>query len=243
MSDSPRVFVITSDAYLWAMWGFAYLFQTYWSDSQEVVVGCFTPPNFQLPDNYKIHSIAKTNFPPNRWSDALTKLLEDVPDDYIVLMLEDYWLTRHVDTVAVSLLTEYMRTDSSILRMDLTEDRMHAGGAFAVGAYNRCDLLETPAGTPYQMSLQTGIWNKHLLLTLLQTNRSAWETEIYTSPPDTMRILGTRQCPVRYANVVYKGKLDYNEINKIPVEHHETIMLSIPPKLKEPDADPITNPG
>ncbi len=228
---SPRVFVMTSDDYLWAIKPFAYLFNIYWSELQEVVVGCFKLPDFKLPDNFRLFQIDRHNYPANFWSDALSKLLKVFKDEQIVFMLEDYWLCRTVDTRGVATLAELANNFGNVLRVDLTDDRLYAGGKFDIGAYGHYDIIETLNDVPYQMSTQAGIWNTKLLLDILIPNKSAWEVEMHTCPPSTMRVIGTRQCPVRYANAILKGKLNDEEIARIPQPHRNDVLKMIPHKV------------
>lgn len=225
---SLRVFVLTNDTYLWAVSPFAHLFNQYWGEQQEVVLGCFKLPQARLPANFRVYQIDQLNYPAERWSDGFIKLITDFPDEYFIFMLEDYWLCRPVDVEGVYGLYAIMQTDPSILRFDLTDDRQFAGEAVDAGSFKHYDIVETPAETPYQMSLQAAIWCKSNLIQLLKYGKTAWETEIYTSPPDTMRVLGTRQRPVRYANAILKGKIDMGEINRIPEPHRSIVTRFIP---------------
>lgn len=226
-----RVFVETSDRYNWALGPFAYLFNVYWSELQPVVVFGYTPPEFGLPHNFTFHSIDRQNYPAEKWSNGFMRFLDAVDDEYFVWMLADYWLCRTVDVRGVSSLADYGSGVGNCLRFDLTGDRLYSGRAFDVGAWGHYDIIETPAGTPYQFSMQAAIWNKRLLRSLMVEDRSPWDVEIYTEVPETMRVLGSKQIPVSYANGVLKGKIDYNQINKIPVEHRNTIMRMIPPSV------------
>lgn len=222
-----KVFCITSDKYNWALVPFAYLFNKYWSTLQPVTVMGFNNP-YPLPSNFRFHSIASYDYPAEQWSDALIKFLQGVQDEHFVLMLEDYWLCRTVDVRGVTACYEYMRNKPNILRFDLTDDRQYAGDKINIGAYGSYDFIETLHGSPYQMSTQAGIWNKKLLLDLLEPNKTAWEVEIHTQPPSNMRVLGTRQSPVRYANAIHKGKIDFGELAKIPQEHYPYVVSTIP---------------
>jgi hypothetical protein len=112
--------------------------------------------------------------------------------------------------------------------MDLTEDRLFAGGMFDVEGWGCYDIIETPHGTPYQMSLQPGLWNRKLMLDVLVPGKSAWEAEIHTQPPDTMRVLGMRQAPLRYANAVIKGMVNMRQITRIPEPHRAHILRAVP---------------
>jgi hypothetical protein len=216
-----RVVVPTCDKYLWLVQPFTYLFNRYWSELQPVVVAGFSRPDFHLPPNFTFYQIAREDYPANKWSDGMIKLLQNLPDQHFILLLEDYFLCRTVDHTAVDSCYEYIKDKPEVLRIDLTADRLYAGGMFDLESYGRMDIIETPHGTPYQFSTQAGIWNRDRLLEILIPGRSAWESELYTPVPDTLRILGTRQYPVRYVNVMKSGQLQRAELDKLDPEHQE----------------------
>src|SRR4030043_177793 len=227
-----RVFVITNDYYLWAMSPFTYLFNKYWGKEQEAVVMGYKLPTFELPSNFRFHSMSRSNYPKNKWSNALIKFLKDMGDEYCVLLLEDYWLSRPVDTHCIQTLHEYMKTRNDILRFDLTGDVLHATGdaraADEVGFIKNYDVVEKIPGKSYRMSYQAGLWNVGVLLTLLKEDKGPWESEIHTHVPDNLKVYGTRQWPVRYVNAIYKGALDIKEINKLSKQDFESVKTSFP---------------
>lgn len=223
-----RVFVEVSDKYLWCLRPFSYLFNMYWSSLQPVVVMGYKRPDFKLPPNFVFHSIARTEYQSDRWSDGVIEFLRMQEDEHFVFLLCDYWLQRTVDVRGISACHEYIKMRPEVLRIDLTEDRLWAGSMFDVEGWGSYDIIETPHGTPYQMSLQPGLWNRKLMLDVLVPGKSAWEAEIHTQPPDTMRVLGTRQSPLRYANAVIKGKIDMSQINRIPEPHRAHILEVVP---------------
>lgn len=227
-----RVLVYTCDPYLWALQPFAYLFNKYWSEDQKVVVAGFAHPTFKLPSNFIFYSIDKRNFPPENWTDGLIHVLNDMPEERFILFLEDYWLTRRVDTAAVAMALSYVSIHKDILRFDLTADRLYAGGMRDVDSVDHYDIIETPKETPYQISLQTAVWNKRQMLELLVPGKTAWEFEIHTQLKPGMRVFGTRQWPIRYCNAVHKGEIDYEQILQISENHRRVINQWIP--WKEP---------
>jgi hypothetical protein len=204
------------------------MFNKMWSDKQQVVFGGFTPPDFSLPNNFRFFQIDTKDYPPNKWSNGMIKMLEKFPDEYIILLLEDYWLDRRVDVRGVNTCIDYMEHRPRILRIDLTDDRQYAGGMFDVDKVGSYDFIETPPSTPYQMSTQAGLWRKSLLLDLLVPDKSAWQVEINTAPPGNMRVLGTRQRPMSYANALLKGEVNSEEISKIPKTMRERVKTWIP---------------
>lgn len=213
-----RVIVPTCDSYAWCLKPFAYLFCTYWSELQPVLVAGNEEPE-DLPDNFEFLHIG--DYPAERWSDGIIKLLRSIDDDLIIWMLEDYWLRRGVNHQAVETLGEYARIHPNILRIDLTSDRLYAGGMYDVDTWGYLDILETPPSTPYQWSTQACIVNRKHFLSCLQPGIAPWDFELRGNEliPDGLRVLGTRQWPVRYVNGVGMGcKLKYNPVG-IPPDH------------------------
>lgn len=218
-----RVAVYTCDSYQWLLQPFSYLFNKYWSELQPVVVGGFSQPDMWLPPNFTYHRIDTYNYPANQWSDGLLKFLLQLGDEHIILFLEDYLLCRTVNHQAIMGAYHYMKDRKEVLRMDLTADRLYAGEMRDIDSFGYLDIIETPNTSPYQVSTQVGIWNCPRLYEILSLGKTGWEFEIQTKVPDTMRVLGTRQYPVRYVNAMLKGKLMRDEIAKLPAEHLDYI--------------------
>lgn len=229
--DKTDVIVSVSDVHLWCLKPFAFLFNRYWSDKQHVIVAGYSYPGFELPDNFEFYSIATPQYDKDHWADGVIKFLHEYDKKRFVFMLEDYWLSRPADVNAVDALSVYMEYNPNVLRMDLTADRQFAGGMRDIGYCEHYDIIEAPQ-SQYQMSLQAGMWDRKLLLDVLEFlptyARSAWEVEltgttIVNSFSDKMRVYGTKQCPVRYANglnnaagkrIFYEG-LDLADANAV----------------------------
>jgi len=204
MTHPYRVIVLTSDKYIHALRPYAYLFEKYWIPNVPVLVAGFSPPPFSLPDNFSFTSLGNfADYPFNRWSDALIKLLNNIPDEVFVLMLEDYWITRQVDTNAVQMLVDYTHQFGYVMKVDLCADRLYAYGADL--SYATCgylDLVKSMPGSPYHMSLMTGVWRKEHLLRHLIPGESPHDVELTgtfrVSHDQNVLILGTRQWPLRH---------------------------------------------
>lgn len=160
------------------------------------------------------------------------EILARSPDEYIILMLEDYWLARSVDLRAIYKLYNWMQEHRNVLRFDLTDDRQYNGKAEFKGYIGEYDIIETPHPSQYQMSFQAGLWNTELLRSILEEGKTAWETEIHIQPPPNMRVMGTKQCPLRYANGILKGKMNENQLDKLRPEDKEYVKQWIPEEFQ-----------
>lgn len=152
----------------------------------------------------------QSDWPISRWSEKLLKILDEVADEQFILMLEDYWLTRPVDVRAVKMLFDYAKQFQNVLKIDLGSDRLYINGGvdFLYGAntYDNVgylDLIKSPPGTPYQMSLWGGIWNREQLRKVLVHGESPQDIEIAGTSrvTDDQLVLGTRQAPLLHGNI------------------------------------------
>ena len=223
MSPIPVV-VMVSDPFLHLLPAFAYLFNIYWSEQQPVIVAGYTPPNYKFPPNFEWYRIDKYPYPKDMFSNGMYKLFSEIKADHFVLLLEDYFLIRTVDHRGIESLAEYCRRHPDVLRCDLTTDRLYNGKMEDhYEAWGHYDIIESPYESEYQFSFQAGIWNRKLLLPLMVPGKTPWEMEIQTKPPENVRVIGTRQNPVRYANIMLKGEVQDYEMDKIPAHHREKV--------------------
>ena len=147
-----KVIVTTHDKFMWALRPFAYLFNTYWSANQPVTALVETHPDFRMPGNFSFHAVDvdSEKWPKDKWSNGLIKYLNGIPEQFILILLEDYWLNRTVDIRGVNTLHEYMTIHRNILRIDLTMDRLFANGPKypnddpEYDHYGHYDLLSRP---------------------------------------------------------------------------------------------------
>ena len=201
-----KTVVFTSDSHNWLLKGFFHQWKKYAGGAVEVAG--FTKP--ELPKNVKFHSIGDMkDYPVDKWSNGLIKYLNEIPDELVLILLEDYWLIRPIDYDAVEEAAELMESYKDVIRFDLTTDRANNRNAEYAGAFRKLDLCR--AKGDYSLSFQASIYRKSLLLEVLKPDESPWQTELNGSarlnalPYD---VLGCYSWPINYAIVVNKGKFD-----------------------------------
>lgn len=214
------VLVMVSDKHLYALQPFLRQFNQYWGDFiyTQVIIAGYTAPRFVLPANCIFYSLGDfQDYPVEKYSDSLIKALGLIKTSHVILMLEDYWLTRPVNYLVIQqLIGLAMRPEfADVIRLDLTSDRMYAGKPVQeLGSFGFVDLIATPYPSQYRMSFQAGIFNKKLLLDLLIPGETPWEIEINGSQRlahAQVRVLGTRQPPIRYFIAIQNGKLNWQD--------------------------------
>ena len=207
------VYVLTSDKYINTLKGFAHLFNKYWGIDQAVVVLGFTPPAFELPYNFLFKSLGNfSDYPVNKWSDALIKFQEtEAPPNY-VLFFEDYWLVQPVKLDIVNEIYRWMQKQRNVVKFDLATDRQFAGGVREVGTLSvipHIDLLESARYSPYHMSLYIGMYQRDSLAQVLIPGETPWDVEIAgttrLSDQNELKVYGSKQNPVKISLIHRNG--------------------------------------
>lgn len=195
-----RTFVFTYRDMYWTVPIYAYLHNVFWSTMQEVVVVGYEPFPYELPQNFTFHSIAPESYPAKEWSTGVIEFLDSVDDEYFIWSFEDYWLVRGVDHSAVSSLEGYLYCHPDVWRVDLTGDRLYSGGAVDRGYWGHLDMIETTPDVQYCLSTQMSVMSRRHMLHILKPHMSPWQFELQDQKAalGSLRVMGTRQMPVRY---------------------------------------------
>lgn len=225
----PQIIVMTSDNQYHCLAAYCHQFEKYYGMAQAQTVFCgYSPFSIDYP-NCQFYSIGKyEDYPPHRWSDALIKVLNNVADEVFILMLGDYWLVRPADTNATRMIYDYMLQFKYVLKFDLTTERLFAegGGKYLFGYHTYdtlgyLDLIKSNPGSPYHLSLWGGIWRRDLLKEFIVFGETAQQIELngtyrLSQRGDDILVLGTRQSPMRHANVIQGGNWNNDPLVGLP---------------------------
>lgn len=102
------------------------------------------------------------------WSKRLRFCLEKLDTDYVLLLLEDFFLDRPVSTERIKAEVERLRVAGGV------ELRLYPNPG---ADYFRAGLGVIHTGAHYRISLQPAIWNRAELLKLLVDDESPWDFE------------------------------------------------------------------
>lgn len=114
------------------------------------------------------------------WSERLIKLLEKIDTEYILFMLDDFWISKPVDIDAFNRIFSYMIADKSMGFVCLKDE---AGKKISVPEHLRRiptkypELVQCLSKEPFRITTQVGIWRKKYFLKLLRRHESAWYFE------------------------------------------------------------------
>lgn len=207
-----QVIVAASEQMYKCLSPFVYQWRKYVNfDDVDLVICGFAEVEYFFKKATRFYSLGEqADWPASRWSEKLIRILDEVAEEQFILMLEDYWLTRPVDMQAVKMLFDYAAQFENVLKIDLTHDRLYINGGadflYGSNTYDNCgylDLIKSPPGTPYQMSLWAGIWNREQLKRILVPGETPQDIEIAGTRrvTDDQLVLGTRQAPLLHGNI------------------------------------------
>jgi len=231
-----RIVVTTCDRYLSALRPFAWLLEKYWLPTPpDVLVVGFARPKFKLPDYFSFLSLGDVrDYPVNRWSDQLILGLNAIPDEVVLFMLEDMWITQPVYTRVVDMAYDYMKQFRYVARLDLTGDRLNAQSPPQLyGKLGHVDLIWSNPDVQYHLSTMPGFWRKEHLLRVLIPGETPWQVELQGTPRlaalrQEMIVIGTNAWPL-HNTLAFRGgdtgELLLNELDPSDIKEMESLGL------------------
>ena len=173
MLINTAILILSCDKYADVWEPFFLFFKKYWSDCPFPVYLGTNQKQFSF---YKVKQIFSNRN--TTWSDELKVILEQIPEKYIIIILEDYFIYESVNNDKISEIIEVMKkNDAAYMKL----------GAFPA-KYNELWPYTTLSGaddigviakdSKYRLCLQTAIWNKDVLLSLLNPTENPWQFEI-----------------------------------------------------------------
>ncbi len=181
-ASEMEVIVLTSNEYLHCLHPFAYLFNKFWGATQPVKVVRYEHRPRGLSGNFSNFSIGvQANY---TWSSGLIKYLHHHNEPLVLLMLEDYFIDKPVDTETIKGAWEYMKQNPSVAKIDLSGDRYKVAHTFFQDTF-----IISKTDAPFQTSVQAAIWRKDFLLQFLEPSENAWQFE----KKGTKRVIEARQ--------------------------------------------------
>jgi hypothetical protein len=164
------ILVLSCDRYcdLWPH--FFYFFFKFWPDCPWNVFLGTNKKNFVDPRVITLQIGDDTS-----WADGAKKMVECLPTDYFLLLLEDFFIQNTVMTTMVLdclIILRYLNGGYLRLRPFPKPDRK-------ISTFPSIGLIYKDA--PYRLALQAAIWKKSVFLKLIQTDETAWEMELLGS--------------------------------------------------------------
>ena len=171
---------------------------------------------FDIPIYLGANGELKEEFVPNNWiyinkgedisfSKSLISYLEELDDEYIILMLDDFMITDYVNLDLINKAFKFIEENRGVYL------RLVPNPAGDIKVDRNFSLIDVKGKVPYITSLQMAIWDRKFLIELLSHDFSPWEFE--TKAGKTKKALKESDkffCVnypfIKYTHYVEKGK-------------------------------------
>ena len=150
---------------------YAFLFNKYWPNQDVTILGFDDSSLPILPDNFEYVSLGKQSDFGNYWSDPLIPYIDEVKEDYFVVMMGDFLLSDHVDTERLKLLEDEIisgNADKALLDTHLS----------AYTTEYKTNIRKILQQAPYRTTLHPSIWKKKYFKKYLKPSLTAWDFEV-----------------------------------------------------------------
>lgn len=172
----------TCDAYEDTWKPFFYQLQKHWNSFSMPVYLATESKNF----DYKNFNIInpKIGYKADIWSDRIYKTLDQISSEFVLFMLDDFWLTQDIDMNVFNEIVDIMTKDEKIGYINLYADKTDNGKWLNKKGPTRgiqdCEyslLWETTSECPYRITTSAGLWRKSFFQKILRRHENAWQFE------------------------------------------------------------------
>ena len=113
------------------------------------------------------------------WGERMIRVLDMIPEKYVLLVLDDFFLQAPVDGQAIDALVERMEADESIGSFQLKASRWAQEGSRPIPVTD--ELHYAPLTDGWYTHFVPTIWRKETLRKWLRRHESIWGFELYGS--------------------------------------------------------------
>lgn len=142
---------------------FNHCMEKYWKNHPEVIYATETIQN----PYYK--TISK-NYPLNQWTRRIRETLQEVDDDKILIMIDDIFIHDYVDVDRINYACDNLKGNIAMFNMEKSFDENDEQTSL-IGFKKR------KHGSPYELSLLCGLWDREKLIKVLERDSDPWSVE------------------------------------------------------------------
>lgn len=220
---NTTIYIPICDDNLWILKPLSHLFDKYWDKSTKIKILGFKKPDFVLSDKMSFVSLAPSQVGgSSKWTRYLYNYFADVPDEYLIFSLEDFFPIDYPNYKLLKLLEDMIYNNKNIGRADITWDCYMGGDYKTLFSSNDYSVIEFNKTAMYRISTQPAIWKKEYLLNFLNHDWNPWQFEIEGSNSsylmrESVIAIGDKQFINFPTKWIHKGAISRYHPNKVNV--------------------------
>lgn len=142
---------------------FHHCIEKYYPNHPEII---YTTESIQNP-YYK--TICK-NYPLNVWTKRIRETLQEIDDNEILLMIDDIFIREPVDEKRINYARAHLTGNIACFNFEKVFNQEDQESGLEGWKMRK-------KGSPYELSLMCGLWNKEKLLKILENDSDPWTVE------------------------------------------------------------------
>lgn len=110
------------------------------------------------------------NYPLEKWTKRIRETLKEIPDNKILLMIDDIFIRNPVDTKRIDYARDNLKGNIACFNFEKvfnSEDKESGLDGFKI----------RKKGSDYELSIMCGLWNKEKLIHILEKDSDPWSVE------------------------------------------------------------------
>ena len=111
------------------------------------------------------------NIPLERWTERIRKTLNDIDDEQILIIMDDYFIRKPVDVERIEYLSKQLKGNIAVFYFEKSFDENDTETDI-VGMKKR------QHGSAYEVAINCGLWQKDKLINVLDRNSDVWDIEL-----------------------------------------------------------------
>ena len=141
----------------------------------------------------------------DRWGYTTLQNIKKIDTEYILFIQEDFLLEEMVSTEVIDMvLTALVECGGHCVRLNDSFMKKHSR--------NPWRLIENPPGESFRVSLQSSIWKKDTLLSLILENETPWQFEIQGTKRAERLVHGFYMTNGRSLSYYFGGAVNHGEL-------------------------------
>lgn len=110
------------------------------------------------------------NYPLEQWTKRIRETLKEIPDNEILLMIDDIFIRKTVDTKRIDYARANLKGNIACFNFEKVfnpEDKESGLNGWKI----------RQKGSEYELSIMCGLWNKEKLIHILEKDSNPWDVE------------------------------------------------------------------
>lgn len=111
------------------------------------------------------------NYPLEKWTKRIRETLAEIDDEQILIIMDDFFIRQPVDTKRIKYASECLKNNIAVFSFEKSFDKNDEETPYK-------DFKKRQHGSPYEVTINCGLWQKDKLMHVLDRDSDPWDVEL-----------------------------------------------------------------